>query len=164
MFLFLWVVIRVDNLISQLTLELKKEIERMKPYFIGKLRDQVMKNVYAVYTPKVYERTYALIDSITVSDVRIKGSTIEFEIYFDPTKLSHYSVVTGDKVYIPPLLDEGHFQKGYSEVDYFHVYPARNFLRDCIVELKNDLGRFLGDLSFVKSYAKITKIGGKNKY
>ena len=151
------------NNLDNFSLELKKQIiiklESLKDKYLNILREKVIENVYLNYTPKEYQRTYSLVNSLT-AELKINGNNLMLNIFFDPAKLTHTSVVTGEKVYIPPLLDEGHFQSGYSTVDYFHNYPATNFISDAIEEIKNDLNAEL--LNIVKY--EIFKLGGKNKY
>lgn len=150
-----------NKTIYVLTERLKQRLEVLKSLVLEDFKKAVWINVYAKYNPKIYHRTYALINSLTVSEVKQEGNSIYFDVYFDKNKLTHYSVVSGSHdVYIPPLIDEGHKQQGYDKVDYFHNYPARNFMEEVLYFIKSDLNKVLRDM--VKY--EIKKLGGKNKY
>jgi hypothetical protein len=149
-----------NKTIYVLTQRLKQRLEVLKSLVLEDFKKAVWINVYVKYNPKVYERTYALINSLTVSEVKQEGNSIYFDITFDRSKLTHYSVVTGSSdVYIPPLIDESHKQQGYDKVDYFHNYPALNFMEEALIFIKSDLNKVLRDM--VKY--EIKKLGGKNK-
>lgn len=156
----------LNKMVDDLTIKLKQKLEINKNIYKKNLENAVIKNLYLAYTPKYYERTYSLLDSITMSDIRIENNILTFDLYFDPNKLEHWSVVSGSNIYkgksiyTPPLLDEGHFEDGYSEVDYFHNYPGREFLSDALMQLKKDLQLSLKNLVYVE----LKKLGGKNKY
>ncbi len=157
---------RSNKNIRILTDNLKKRLEVLKQLVLEDFKKAVWINVYVKYDPKVYERTYNLINSLTVSEVKQEGNFIYFDITFDRSKLTHYSVVSGtnvyngQEIYIPSLIDEGHKQKGYDEIDYFHNYPVRNFMKEAIYFIKSDLNKVLGDM--IKN--EIKKLGGKSKY
>lgn len=45
--------------------------------------DNFVRQYYAEYTPRVYERTYQFLESITKTNVSIKGNTITCEVYIN---------------------------------------------------------------------------------
>ena len=150
-----------NKTIRVLTENLKNRLEVLKSLVLEDFKKAVWINVYVKYKPEVYKRTYALINSLTVSEIKQDGNSIYFDVYFDKNKLtSHYSVVSGSHdIYIPPLIDEGHKQQGYDEADQFRNYPARNFMEEALIFIKSDLNKVLRDI--VKY--EIKKLGGKNK-
>lgn len=110
------------------------------------MRYWVQKNVYDAYSPKKYIRTNQLLNSITLSDVNIiqtpLGVQVEFEVYFDSSKMYHTSVVTGERVNVPYLLDKyGHHHQTKEYPIMFHQYPERNFTRDMMEAFKDKLQR-----------------------
>jgi len=150
-----------NKTIRVLTENLKQRLEVLKGLVLEDFKKAVWINVYATYKPEIYKRTYSLINSLTVSEVKQENNSIYFDITFDKSKLTHYSLFSSNvDVYIPPLIDEGHKQNGYDKVDYFHNYPARNFIEEVLYFIKSDLNKVLKDM--VKY--EIKKLGGKNKY
>jgi hypothetical protein len=121
------------------------------------MREWVNKNVYAAYIPRVYVRTYQLLNAITLSDIKIvntpAGTEVEFEVYFDSNKMHHTSVVSGteywngQKVNVPYFINYGHSNDMVfmSRIHYggfrymYDVYPARHFLEDMMNEFKKKL-------------------------
>lgn len=101
----------------------------------------VTRNIYSTYSPKDYDRTFELLDSITfkINKGSIGGST-EVEIYFDPNKMNHFSIAgqsssgisVGDRVYIPKWVDEG---------DTWRPKPE-SFMKDTEIDLKKIQGGF----------------------
>lgn len=77
------------------------------------LRDYVEENVYSSYTPRLYQRTNELIDSISIRLLGASSKGVMVEIYFSPDKMNHTSLLggsgvnAGDNVYIPRWVDEG---------------------------------------------------------
>ncbi len=65
------------------------------------VKDRVDKDVYAVGSPTVYERTYELRESLVADDFKASGNTAEITIKHDTSQIhstapnQHYSVVDG---------------------------------------------------------------------
>jgi hypothetical protein len=150
----------LSNIMFKLTNKLKLRLNIIKELCKEDLKNAVYTNVYMFRTPIEYERTFSLLNSISVSEVETVGNTLSFRLYFDKSKLNHFSVVSGTHSYVPPLLDEGNTQDGYGDVDYFHNYPGRDFLTTSLERIKNDLNHTLKE---VVKY-EIKKLGGKSKY
>jgi hypothetical protein len=156
----------LSKILYQLTNRLRQRLNVIKELCKEDLKNAVYTNVYMFRTPVEYERTFSLLESISVSEVKTVGNTLSFRLYFDKSKLDHFSVITGTntydgkEIYIPPLLDEGHIQDGYNNVDYFHNYPNRHFITSSLERIKNDLNYTLKE---VVKY-EIKKLGGKSKY
>lgn len=160
-------VIRVYT--DELTLILYKQIELkldlLKFKYRKWLQEEVMNTVYSnPYASGLYERTFALYDSISVSEVKRVGNTIEFELFFDQniSNRDHYSVVSGSniyenrEIYVAPLLGEGHVQKLWSQEDY----PAMQFVERTIERIKKDIYKELNNIISIA----IEKVGGKKYY
>lgn len=45
--------------------------------------DMFVKQYYAEYNPKIYKRTYQFLDSITKTNVKVRGTTITCEVYIN---------------------------------------------------------------------------------
>ncbi|NPV51798.1 MAG: hypothetical protein HPY60_11480 [Candidatus Methanofastidiosum sp.] len=78
-----------------LTKSLRQRLEVIKKLAVQDLRAAVQANVYDRRQPEFYERSFQLLESITASDVRLNGNTIEFEIFFDANKMN-YKSLSGD--------------------------------------------------------------------
>jgi hypothetical protein len=154
------------NADNELVIRLRNKLEIFKNIALKDFRTALWTNVYAVYSPKVYERTYSLLNAVSVSEVKQEGNTLYFDVYIDINKLNHTSVVSGHNyyngkaIYSPALLDEGHRQEGYEDEDFFHNYPARNFMKKALEFIENDLKKSLVNIVILE----IKKLGGKHKY
>ncbi len=125
------------------------------------LKFYVMKDVYNAYTPKEYERTYELLDSISFKVIGNNGGKIQIEVYFDPDKMSHTTILgdgslgleAGDNVYIPRWVDEGHTWR--SGERYNSVDKATGFMKDTMEDLIKMDGGFeffaMGLVKYLKS-------------
>lgn len=51
--------------------------------------DRFVKEYYAEYDPSIYERTYQLYRSLVKSEIRVSGSSVEAEVYFDAGQLDY---------------------------------------------------------------------------
>ena len=156
----------MTNITYKLTERLKERLEMLKKIAIEDFKKAIWINVYTKYNPKVYERGYSLLNAVSATEVKKKGNSLYFDLYIDVHKLDHTSVVSGHNyydgkaIYTPPLLDEGHKQDGYNEIDYFHNYPAADFMTEVLAFIKSDLEKTLANM--VKY--EIKKLGGKSKY
>jgi hypothetical protein len=140
-------VIQID--FRKILIELKPKMQVLANEAKTEMRYWVKRNLYDAYTPKPvseggYLRTNQLLNSITLSDVKIintpLGVQVEFEVYFDSSKMYHTSVVTGERVNVPYLLDKyGHHHETIKYPIMFHQYPARNFTRDMMEAFKDKL-------------------------
>lgn len=101
----------------------QSELENIKNMAVNELKQSIQDNFYDAYEPKVYNRTYQLLDAVQ-GEIIMNSSGAEINIFLDSTLMEHPSVVDGENSYVPPLLYYGHRQQGYDAVDYFHNYPA----------------------------------------
>jgi hypothetical protein len=59
------------------------------------IKDYVEKEVYQAYTPHEYSRTYELLNSLEISEIKKIGNVFSFDIFFNPDKIGMYD--TRDK-------------------------------------------------------------------
>lgn len=149
-----------DNMFKVVKTQWLTKFERIKDIAIEDLKTEIDATVYNEW-PEVYEWTYSLKKSIT-GEVKFEGNKVIIQIYFDPSKLEHTSVVSdsstynGKEIFVPSLIDEGHYEEGYNQVDYFHIYPGAHFIQKAIDRIKQDLGTAV--------LFTIKKTGGKSFY
>jgi hypothetical protein len=82
---------------------LMKYIENEVIYSLGLVAEDIRKiiseyvdkEVYQAHKPFEYTRTYELLNSLDISDIKINGNTYSFDIFFNPDKIGMYD--TGDK-------------------------------------------------------------------
>lgn len=135
----------VKESIDTLKRDVSKEVE-------GILSKYVEKNLYSAYAEGDYTRTYELIKSISAEVVVNSGTSISLEVYFDPAKMNHTTILgssnlslsPGDKVYIPQWVNDG----------YTWNRPSVGFLESTIEEL---LG---GAKPHIKAYIESMKKKG----
>jgi len=111
----------------------------------NQLIESVNKNLYERRDPTTYERTYQLVNSITLSDIKIDSTgKISFEIFFDNSKMHHTSVVSGTeywngkKINVPYLVNDGHYNSNGS-IPWFDDYPGAFFIEDSIEKIRQDI-------------------------
>lgn len=76
--------IQLKNLINEILKDCLKEIALEA----GKeLQQYVQKEWYEAHSPEMYKRTYQLLNSITNTDIRQKGSGFEIEVGFDKSSI-----------------------------------------------------------------------------
>lgn len=84
------------------------------------IRGYINRNVYQKYTPVSdgYERTYELLDSVTIGNIKVGYKYVTFEIFMDTSKISPYEQNTWNahanmgytqdtSDYIPLWIEEG---------------------------------------------------------
>jgi hypothetical protein len=59
------------------------------------IRDYVEKEVYQKYEPYEYNRTYELLNSLDISEIKKTGNIYSFSVFFNPEKINMYN--TDDK-------------------------------------------------------------------
>ena len=88
----------VSSLQNQLKDDINNAIQtKVTDLCIRVVQDNLNKTVYESYTPsgdKAYDRTFELLDSVTVGDATIGYKYITFEVFMDTEKIKPY--VTGD--------------------------------------------------------------------
>lgn len=107
---------------SQLKQAIEKQTEKALQDDVSRvikegLQTHVLDNIYNASSPKNYERTYELLRSIEVGNVKKNGNVFEVQVYFNPnfTHESWYGskklgINAGEKIsmtYIAQWLDEG---------------------------------------------------------
>lgn len=110
-----------------------------------RLKEIIWRNVYMRYSPVLYDRTYQLYNSVTLSPITISPTgLVEFSIYLDNKKMNHTSVYSGSqywkgkKINVSYLVNDGHFHKK-KYLPWFHQYPGANFIEDAIKIIEQDI-------------------------
>ena len=107
---------------SQLERFLEREIEinlqKIGTEIASVLRNYVYLNWYADHTPKYYERTMEVLNSISVKPVKKNGNKYEVEIFFDKNKIS----MVESNYYVPSHLKRFHH---HMSVDYSKSYNGQ---------------------------------------
>jgi hypothetical protein len=99
-------------------------------------KEHVDSDVYRAYTPKEYEATFELRDSIRTKSARIKNNNIEVEIKHDTSLINstapnqHYSVVDNYSPrdvsdWIPYLVHEGKTYDLWNDGDAAYLRPRK---------------------------------------
>jgi hypothetical protein len=129
-----------------------QNIQKIGEEIKGVLRHFVQENWYnRSYEPQQYERTFQLIDSLTVSPVKINGNEYSVQIYYDTDKIlpmdgtsdkpwtRHKSIVTQTPsgVYLPLWIEEGQDSSIFS---FEGVHPVQDTI-DWVEEDKYLLNR-----------------------
>lgn len=132
-----------------LTKRLRQRLEVIKKLAVEDLRAAVQTNVYDRRQPEFYQRSFQLLESITASDVRLNGNTIEFEIFFDNSKMNHTTLAgdtawNGKKLNVAFLVDQGHYNPKGSivpgqPIPWLDDYPGAEFIQAAIEKIKEDL-------------------------
>jgi len=137
--------ISLHNLMS--SAEFKKKVDYIRGIGEQRLYEAIWDNVYMVYTPQYYTRTYELLNSVS-SSVEYGTTSIKINVFCDSNKMNHFAHKPyGTPVYVPVLLDGGHTQEGYEGTrDMYHDYPATNFLNDAIKQIEKDLSKMLANV------------------
>lgn len=153
---------RVFKEVSTLQNHLKTSIVnsiqgRVREIILDVAQKHINKNVYQVYTPSgegAYDRTYELLEAVTVGNIVIGTKFITFEIFMDVEKINpvvndgskwnaHASVDPIDvSEYIPMWVEEG------TTGSLWDRQPA-HYMKDTTSELK--FGRLARELSVALS-------------
>lgn len=130
-----------EQIKRQILTQLKPKLEMIQKIAEEELRNAIQKYVYDAYDPVEYDRTYQLLESVTSTEVEFDGKTVTFSVVLDREKMKHFSVVDGEPTLVSPLIQYGHKQSGYTEVDYFRVYPGKHMLEKAVKEIQEDLNK-----------------------
>lgn len=124
--------------------DMQKQINNIR--CIGELRltEAIWDNVYAVFTPRYYIRTYELLNSVS-SSFKIIGDQIEIKVFCDPEKMNHTSIIDNKPTYVAPLINYGFSWYGEEDsyLDYFHNRPASHFLEKAMEQIQRDMQEML---------------------
>lgn len=109
---------------SQLADMVMPQLEKVVDYVVKKIleenRDIVEKVVYDAYEPTEYDRTGEFKEAWD-TEVRSSGDTVTGEFKYDPSKISHRSIVDGSEVgeYLADIIYHGFagaiYQQGYAK-------------------------------------------------
>jgi len=134
--------INLHSLMS--SVEFKKKVDYIRGVGEQRLYEAIWDNVYAVYTPQYYIRTYELLNSVS-SSVEYGNSSIKIKVFCDSEKMNHFSVVDGLSTYVAPLIDYGFSWYGWEDTtpDYFHNRPESKFLEKAMEQIQNDMQKML---------------------
>jgi len=130
--------INLKKLLS--SVEFKRQIDIIRGIGEHRLREAIWDRVYEAYEPKVYKRTYELLNSVT-SSVDINGDNITIKVFLDHDKMNHFSVIDGERTYVPPIVNYGFYWPDWwdSKPDYFHNRPESKFLEEAMLEIQKDM-------------------------
>lgn len=141
---------------TQLNFKLQSLKNRLKKI----LKDSIKENVYDVYDPVVYSRTYELLNAVDITDVKIYGNEISFSLFLNSDLMNHESIFNPEiEPYVPLLIEEGHVHKKYT-TPMFHRYPARKFIEKAIPQIEAELKKYIKDALNIE----VKKIPGKPFY
>lgn len=138
--------------ISSLQVQLKNDIfdnlrNRISEICIRVVKDNLLKKVYWNYVPQgdySYDRTYELMDSVTVGNFNIGYKYATFDVFMDTSKINPYQTegsswnqhadVDGDDMseYIPMWIEEG-TTGGLWKRDGAH------YMQESFIQLVNEL-------------------------
>ncbi len=145
------------------TQDLQKHIQqitltKIKSYLMNivanVLKDYVNELVYEANDPSDYERTYELLNSITISDFKKVGNTYKIKVFFDNDKINTYITNDGEwnkhaDIYGNSVADELPYYLEYGTNGSLHDKKPARFTQKTyeyfintnrhIIELKNRL-------------------------
>ena len=100
----------------------KKEVERVLNRVATDLMDLIqsymLEYFYGKYTPLIYERTYQMLNAITMKKAITAGSTTTVEIYLDETAARYKNESSADVFKYSAEGFHGYYQ---SEYDYWEM-------------------------------------------
>ena len=146
-----------------------KSFESLKKYVASQVADTARKNlnkvvleelkkfvkllVYSRYNPSQYDRTYQLLNSVTIGDVIEDGKHITCSVYFDPNKIKpafadnfwnqHRSVFDydTDKKHNSPINEMIPYYINYGTSSPVYSHDETLFLEETIKSLNSGLLR-----------------------
>lgn len=137
----------IDNLLK--SSNILAQLRAIQAMAVSELQRAVQTTIYDSYSPKIYHRTYDLLNSITSGDLRVTTNSIEFKVYFDPEKMRHTSlygssklgVAKGAYVDIADWLNDGFSWGGIWEGtdDKFHDRSAAHFMEIAIAKIQANI-------------------------
>ena len=115
---------------------LRQEAERLRQCIQDRIDE-----IYDIYQPRVYQRTYAFQSSLYVDDVvRIDtiGKKLTIRLLFNDNAY-HPSLWGGDKGYLPSLLNDGWSWKN-SNIDIYRFsnFDGYHFLENAVDDYNQD--------------------------
>ena len=134
----------LHNLMS--SAEFKKKVDYIRGVGEQRLYEAIWDNLYMSYSPKYYERTYQLLNSVS-SSVKFNTTSFEIKVFCDSEKMDHFSVVDGQPTYVAPLMNYGYSWNGWESTtpDYFHNRPESKFLEKAMEKIQGDMQKMLLD-------------------
>jgi len=93
--------INLHNLMS--STEFQKKVNYIRGIGEQRLYEAIWDNLYMSYSPKYYERTYQLLNSVS-SSVKFNTTSFEIKVFCDSEKMDHFSVVDGQPTYVGGLM------------------------------------------------------------
>lgn len=102
-----------------------------------------LNKVYSGYSPKVYERTYDLHNSVEIDDtlkveVGTKGTTLSMRVYFDDGAI--HSSLYGNNVNMAELLNNGWTIKKdvwFKDIYHFGYYEGSHYIEKAIQKYRS---------------------------
>lgn len=102
-----------------------------------------LNKVYSGYSPKVYERTYDLYNSVEIDDalkveVGTKGTTLSMRVYFDDGAI--HSSLYGNNVNMAELLNNGWTVKKdvwFKDIYHFGYYEGSHYIEKAIQKYRS---------------------------
>lgn len=91
------------------------------------LLQQKLQDYYDSYEPLVYERTYALLNSLRVDAVQQKGALLSIKVYFDDSA-THPSLFGGEAGFTPTLINEGWSWSNGMNIYHLSHYEGFHFV------------------------------------
>lgn len=101
--------------------------------------------VYSSYSPKVYQRSYDLYNSVSIDDVvkiqfGAKGTTLSMSVYFDDGAI--HEGIMGDSANVAVLFNEGWKTNGsFADIPYFGFREGTNFISKGIEKYKSRVNK-----------------------
>lgn len=68
-------------------------------------KKQILEEVYNSYTPEVYQRTYELLNALTVSPVTKRNGRLSINIYIPNEKRGHFTIFGSKSLGLEPGVD-----------------------------------------------------------
>ena len=81
-----------------------------------------------------WERTGALLNSITITTMKLSGNKLSLDIYFDENVATHNSIFGGEPAYVPVLIDEGWEWQNNPHIKHLSEYEGFHFVDKAIAE------------------------------
>ena len=113
---------------------IESEAERLSNIIRQKINEY-----YMSYDPKVYERTYDMINSLQVEKSIVNGNEISVRVYFDDSA-NHPSVFGQEDGFSPWLINHGwRVQKGnHMNIEHFGYQKGARFIENAIAEFNKN--------------------------
>ncbi len=96
-------------------------LEQIGEEIKGVLRQHLMVDWYSAFTPTRYERTYQLIDSLSVKKAVKVGKGYQVEIFFDPDKIT--PIPASQPGYFPAHMNITNGASSYNGMSYGELLP-----------------------------------------